>query len=208
VNKNFLDSINIFNTGMSFADWAWKLLTIFIIGSGGTAGGILASDAPLFKELGMLSWFLIALLCAILIALIFYLIKSAEIKSAQAEYTRIVSQPKSHVNPLLDSFKDLIIPVEELRVPGVQVHENKHFKRCTFVGPAALALMGGNFIRTNFYETGDIIPLPNQTYITGIIVLKNCTVEDCRFYRTTLMVSEEQAQGMVQAVPGLKVAGS
>ncbi|WP_417884533.1 hypothetical protein [Vibrio rumoiensis] len=155
----------------------------------------------------MLSWVSIGFLCAILIAAIFYLIKSAENQSAQAEYTRIVSQPKSHVNPLQESFKDLVIPVEDLRVPGAQVHENKHFKRCSFVGPAALALMGGSFIRTDFNETGDIIPLPNNTFLTGIIVLKNCTVEDCKFYRTTLMVSEDQANLMARAVPGLKIAG-
>lgn len=205
--KKFLDSVAIFNTGMSFVDWAWKILTIAIIGGGGTVSGFLASDSPFFKEFGMLAWVSIGFLCAILIALIFYLIKSAENQSAQAEYTRIVSQPKSHVNPLQESFKDLVIPVEELRVPGVQVHENKHFKRCSFVGPAALALMGGNFIRTRFSETGDIIPLPNNTLLTGIIVLKNCTVEDCSFYRTTLMISEDQANSMVQAIPGMKVAG-
>ena len=67
--------------------------------------------------------------------------------------------------------------------------------------------MGGNFIRTSFNETGDIIPLPNNTFLTGIIVLKNCTVEDCNFYRTTLMVSEDQANTMVQAIAGMKVAG-
>ncbi len=205
--KKILNSITIFNTGMSFVDWAWKILTIAVIGGGGTAGGLLASDSPFFKELGMLAWVSIGFICAISIALIFYLIKSAENQSAQAEYTRIVSQPKSHVNPLQESFKDLVIPVEELRVPGVQVHENKHFKRCSFVGPAALALMGGNFIRTSFNETGDIVPLPNNTFLTGIIVLKNCTVEDCNFYRTTLMVSEDQANSMVQAIPGMKVAG-
>lgn len=205
--KKILDSVTIFNTGMSFFDWAWKLLTIAVIGGGGTVGGFLASDSPFFKELGMLAWVSIGFLCAILIAAIFYLIKSAENQSAQAEYTRIVSQPKSHVNPLQESFKDLVIPVEELRVPGVQVHENKHFKRCSFVGPAAIALMGGSFIRTGFNETGDIIPLPNNTLLTGIIVLKNCTVEDCNFYRTTLMVSEDQAEHMAQAVPGMKIAG-
>ena len=67
--------------------------------------------------------------------------------------------------------------------------------------------MGGNYIRTSFNEIGDIIPLPNNTYVTGIIVLKNCTVEYCNFYRTTLMVNEDQANKWVLAIPGMSVAG-
>lgn len=193
---------------MSFADWGWRLFTLLIIGGGGTTGGYLASESVFFSELGPLAWLAIGIISSLLVAILFYLIKSADNKSAQAEYTRTVSQPKKHVNPLLDSFKDLIIPVEELRVPGVQVHENKHFKRCHFVGPAAIAILGGNYVSTSFNEVGDIIPLPDNTYLTGIIVLKNCTVEECTFYRTTLMVGEAQALAMSESVPGMRVAGA
>jgi hypothetical protein len=208
MKNKVMDSITIFATGMSAVDWAWKLLTIFIIGGSGTATGILAADSPFFRELGFVAWIAIGLICSISIALVFYLIRSAENQTAQTEYTRAVSQPKQHVNPLLDSFKDQIIPVEELRVPGVQVHENKHFKRCKFVGPAAIALIGGSFIRTSFNETGDIIPIPDNTLLTGIIVLKNCTVEDCSFFRTTIMTNKDQAKAMVAAINGMKVAGT
>jgi hypothetical protein len=206
MNK-FLNSITIFSTGMSTADWMWKILTIFIIGGSGTTTALLASKAPFFKEFGELGWVIVGLACATLVTLIFYLIKSADSKSAHAEYTRAVSQPKNHVNPLQDSFKDQIIPIEELRVPGIQMHENKHFKGCTFVGPAAIALIGGNFVNSSFNETGHLIPLPDNTLLTGIIVLKNCTVENCSFYRTTLMIGATQAKQMAAAVPGLKVAG-
>jgi hypothetical protein len=206
MNK-FLNSISIFSNGMSTADWIWKLVTILLIGGSGTTTALLAADAPFFKDFGKLGWVVVGLICATIVTLIFYLIKSAESKPAHAEYTRSVSQPKNHINPLQDSFKDQIIPIEELRVPGVQVHENKHFKGCSFVGPAAIALMGGNFVNTNFNETGDLIPLPENTFLTGIIVLKNCTVENCTFYRTTLMVSEQQAKHMAAAVQGLKIAG-
>lgn len=206
MNK-FLNSITIFSTGMSTADWIWKLVTILFIGGSGATTALLASDAPLFKEFGKLGWAFVGLICAMIVTLIFYLIKSAESKAAHAEYTRSVSQPKNHINPLQDSFRDQIIPIEELRVPGIQVHENKHFKGCSFVGPAAVALIGGSYINTSFNETGDLIPLPDNTWLTGIIVLKNCTVENCKFYRTTIMVSENQAKQMVAAVQGLKIAG-
>jgi hypothetical protein len=205
-NKLF-NSITVFTTGMSAIDWFWKLFTLLIIGGSGTTSAILASESPFFKELGAVAWIFVGLVCGLSVTLIFYLIKSAESKSAHAEYTRSVSQPKNHVNPLNNTFKDQLIPIEELRIPGVQIHENKHFKGCSFVGPGSIALLGGNFVRTNFNEIGDIIPIPDNTYLTGIILLKNCTVEDCNFYRTTIMVSATQADQMAAAVQGIRVAG-
>jgi hypothetical protein len=205
-NKIF-ESISIFATGMSAADWAWRLVTIAIIGGSGTLTGFFASESPLFKELGILAWVAIGLIGAISVSLIFYLVKAAQNQSAMAEYTHSVSQPKNRVNPLQESFKDQIIPVEELRVPGVQVHENKHFTRCKFVGPAAIAIMGCRMINTSFIEGGDIIPLPENTFITGIIVLKNCTIEGCEFFRTTMMINEHDAKHIADSVPGIKVAG-
>jgi len=205
-NKIF-DSINIFATSMSAAEWAWRLLTVLVIGGSGTITGFFASKSPFFKELGMLVWIAIGLIGAISVSLIFYLIKSAQNQAAMAEYTRSVSQPKSRVNPLLESFKDQIIPVEELRVPGIQVHENKHFKHCKFVGPAAIAIVGCRMIKTNFIDGGDIISLPNNTVLTGIIVLKNCTVEDSVFYRITMMVNEDNAKNMAANMPGIRIAG-
>jgi hypothetical protein len=205
-NKIF-ESINIFATGMSAADWAWRLITIAIIGGSGTLTGFFASESPLFKELGILAWVAIGLIGAISVSLIFYLVKAAQNQSAMAEYTHSVSQPKNRVNPLQESFKDQIIPVEELRVPGVQVHENKHFTRCKFVGPAAIAIMGCRMINSSFIDGGDIIPLPENTFITGIIVLKDCTIEGCEFYRTTMMISERDAKNIADSIPGIKVAG-
>jgi hypothetical protein len=112
------------------------------------------------------------------------------------------------VNPLEESFKDLIIPVEALRLPRQQLQENKHFKRCKFVGPGTLALMGSNFRNTGFVECGDILPVPNGSFLTGVVALKNCTIEDCEFIRVTLLLNEKDAKLMAQQVPGAKVAGT
>jgi len=206
--KNKLwDSITIFETSMSAAEWAWRLITLLFIGGSSAITAFFASDSPFFKTLGMPSWLAVGFIGAICVSLILYLIKAAQNQTAMAEYTRSVSQPKSRVNPLLHSFEDQLIPVEELRLPGVQIHENKHFKRCSFVGPAAIVLLGGTFVRTTFYEAGDVIPVPDNTFCVGIVGLKNCTLEDCEFFRTTIITAKEQAEKMVQSVPGLKLAG-
>jgi hypothetical protein len=112
------------------------------------------------------------------------------------------------VNPLEESFKDLVIPVEALRLPQVQLHENKHFKRCKFIGPAAMTFMDSTFRNTNFIDCGDIIPIPVGTYLTGIVALKDCTIEDCEFIRTTLILTEGDSKNMVKQVPTMRIAGS
>ena len=207
MKSKIFDSMNIFATTMSAADWAWKLATVFIIGGSGTVTGFFASKSSYFQPFGMLLWIFIGLIGAIGVAVILYLVRAAQNQMAMAEYTLSVSQPKSRINPLLDSFQDLIIPVEELRIPGIQVHENKHFKRCQFVGPAAIALIGCRMVNSKFIECGDVIPIPINTLLTGIIALKNCTVEGSIFHRTTIMVSEDDAKNMADSVPGIKVAG-
>lgn len=112
------------------------------------------------------------------------------------------------VNPLEESFKDLIIPVEALRLPLKQLQENKHFKRCKFIGPGVMTLMSSSLRNTDFTDCGDIIPVPDGAFVTGVVALKNCTVEDCEFIRVTLLLHENEAQSIAKAVPGAHVAGT
>ena len=208
MKRNLLGAINIFATTMSAGEWAWRLATILIIGGGGATTGLLASESPYFQQFGGVLWAFIGLIGAGCVAIIFYLVRAAQNQMAMAEYTRSVSQPKSRINPLLDNFQDLIIPVEELRVPGVQVHAFKHFKRCHFVGPAAIAIMGCKMVNSEFIECGDIIPVPLNTTLTGIVVLSDCTIEASKFYRTTIMVVATEATAFSEAVSGTSVAGA
>jgi hypothetical protein len=139
---------------------------------------------------------------AVAVAALFYSVWNIKSKEQDAmEHTRELI-----VNPLEESFKDLVIPVESLRLPTVQLHENKHFKRCKFIGPASIAIIGGNYINDGFLECGDIVALPNDVYLTGMIVLKNCTVENCEFIRTTIFTDQGTAKGFLK-VPGVSVKG-
>ncbi|HCE1985943.1 TPA: hypothetical protein ACPVYA_004309 [Vibrio parahaemolyticus] len=208
VMGKLFSSMNIFATAMSAADWAWKIITFLIVGGSGTVTGFIASKVPYFQQFGLILWVAIGLVVAICVALVIYLVSSAQNQMATARYTLSVSQPKSRVNPLLDSFQDLILPVEELRLPGLQVHENKHFKRCEFVGPASIALVDGCRLgKTGFIDCGDVIPLPAGTSLTGVIALKNCIIEECHFHKTTILLNEENAREMLKQVPGTQVAG-
>ena len=204
--NRFWESVSVFETGMSAAEWAWRLFTLVTIGGGGTVTAFLAKADPLLKQLGPIYWVTVGLLTSLIITLIFFLFKSAILKQAQADFTAAMAIPPNSINPLQDNFVDVVIPVEDLRLPQLQLHENKHFKRCKFVGPAAIAIMGGNYVSTGFNECGDIVALPENVLLTGIVVLKNCTVESCEFIRTTVFTDQNTAKGFA-AVPGAQVKG-
>jgi hypothetical protein len=110
------------------------------------------------------------------------------------------------INPLDEAFKDKVIPMEVLKLPTLQLHENKHFKRCKFVGPSAVVVLGGNWIRTGFLECGDVIILPDNVKLSGVTVLKNCTVEECEFIRVTIFCDKNTAHGFA-SIPGSTVKG-
>lgn len=118
---------------------------------------------------------------------------------------RALTQPRSGINPLAESFVDEIIYLPDLYLPRRQVHSHKQFKRCKLVGPGAVALLGGNYVSTQFIEAGSAIVLPDNTMLTGVLVLENCTVENCEFIGVTLLVSKQA--GTAFKAMGAQVVG-
>lgn len=110
------------------------------------------------------------------------------------------------INPLDSSFKDRIIPLETLKLPTIQLHENKHFKGCKFVGPSSLVILGGTIHHNSFSECGDFIALPDRVFLTGMLVFKNCTIEDCEFLRVTIFSDINTAKGLA-TIEGASVMG-
>lgn len=204
--KGIWSWISIFETGLSAAEWAWRIVTLLFVGASGTATALIAKTDPVLKALGPIYWVSVGAVVSLIISIILYLIKSSQLKQAETDLVRTMAVPKSTINPLSNSFNDSIIPIEDLRLPKVQLHENKHFKRCKFVGPAAVAILGGTYIRNNFLECGDFIAFPDDVNLTGIVVFKNCTVEDCEFIRTTIFVDQGTARGFA-TIPGATVKG-
>jgi hypothetical protein len=195
--KSFWESVSLFESGLSAAEWAWRIATFVFIGGSGTAGALYAKADPLLGKLGAIYWIAVGLLVALVVALILYLVRSANQKQAEAEFTRAMAAPRHTINPLEDSFSDSVIAVEDLRLPTVQLHENKQFKRCRFVGPAAIAIIGGTYSHCKFTDCGDVVALPDKLLLSGIVILKNCTVEHCEFIRTSVFTDQGTARGFV-----------
>ena len=205
--RSFWDSISIFETGLSAAEWAWRIITLIFIGGSGTVTAFMAKADPLLSQLGPVYWVAVGIITALVVALIFYFIKSANLRQAEADFNRAMAVPRHSINPLSESFKDLIIAEEDMRLPTLQLHENKQFKHCQFIGPAAIAILGGTYVNSSFKDCGDIVALPKDVWLTGIIVLKNCTVENCEFIRTTIFTDQNTAKGIAENLGMDKVKG-
>ena len=180
----------LFESNLSAADWAWRLITLAVVAGGGTSAGILAQGTKVFESLGPLGWIGIGLATALVLAALFMLVNMGRRQSAEANYLLALSQVRSKINPLADSFTDQVIYLPDLYLPRRQVHTNKQFKRCKLVGPGAIAMLGGSYISTSFLEAGSPIVLPENTMLTGVLVLENCTVEHCEFIGITLLVNK------------------
>lgn len=201
--KQWLDYIKL---SASAAETAWQIFTFVVIATGGTAAGVLASGSALFLDAGWIAWFGIGLVSALAFALSLYLVSAASKARADAALSTAMASHPSAVNPLAKSFEDLVIPIESLKLPSLPVHEYKSFRRCKFVGPGAVAISGGTFVQSTFNNIGHILPLPDKIFITGITVLKDCTVEDCEFINVTILLPSQAAEMMKKSVPGVLVA--
>ena len=195
----------LFESNLSAAEWAWRILTLLTVAAGGTTAGLLAQASEWFQKLGPIAWFGIALLSALLIAVIFYLVKLGRLRAVEARFLEVVAQPRATINPLSEAFSDQVISLSDLYLPRYQPHSNKHFKRCKIVGPGAIALVGGTIIKNDFFQVGSVIVIPQNSHLTGVLVLDNCTIEQCEFIGTTILVNEHGGRAFLAM--GAKVVG-
>lgn len=191
-------------SSLSMAEWVWRLFSLVSIGGTAVAAGVLARIDPILSQMGWLYWFFIALIAGLMVSLILLMIKAAVLRQSMSEYYERLSVPKSQVNPMLETFVDIIIPIEDLRLPITQIHSKKHFRRCKFVGPATVAISGGSYSNSQFTEIGDIIALPNNSHLVGVTLLQNCVVEACEFIRVTIIADQNTAKGFAEAGASVK----
>jgi hypothetical protein len=186
-------------------DLAWKIFSAIIVLTGGSTAAVLAAGSQQFKSAGSLAWFEIGLASALVTSLILYFVRKAQAAGSQAALTAAWALKPSQINPLATSFEDQIVPIAALHLPGKQQHQHKHFRRRKFIGPGAIALIGGNWVRCTYIEAGSVISLPDGTWLSGITVLDHCTAEDCQFYGITLMIPEASVAALRAALPNVHI---
>ena len=205
-HRSVLSTAASVDSTLSVAERIGKTAWYVLVTGGGVAGALLAKADPILKSLGPIYWYGVGLLCGLVVALSIYLLRAAAERNSNAELLRSLAVQPHQINPLPSDFQDRIIRVEDLRLPVKQAHERKHFRRCVFVGPAALAIAGGTLIRPVFSGCGDVITVPEAADLTGIVGLIQCTLEDCEFVKVSLITNSSCAKDFAAA--GMRVMGN
>jgi hypothetical protein len=180
---------NFFDRGLTWADLLWRLITFIVVIFGGTTTALLAKASELFRGSSPFIWVLIGITTSFILIFIFYLFNLSRKQAAKAKYLQSLSVTTLSINPLLDNFEDRIIKLSDLQLPLNKAHQHKLFKRCKIVGPGAIAILGGTYNKSGFINCGDIFVVPNDTYLTGVIGLENCTLDQCELINITIFIS-------------------
>lgn len=183
VNKFF----SFFDRGLTWADLLWRLVTFIIVLFGGTTAALLAKASELFKGSSPFVWLTIGIFSTLILSSVFCLINISRKQAANAKYLSLLSSPISTINPLMNTFEDKIIKLSDLQLPLNQIHKFKHFRRCKIVGPGTIAMLGGTYSNSGFINCGDIIMVPEHTFLTGVIGLDSCTIESCELIDITII---------------------
>lgn len=196
--KKFLNSLK---SGAEWAELLWKIIALILVIFGTTATALLAKASTQINQLGSFVWVAVGIISCLIFTLIVYLVNLSKKKNSEtnmlnveANYLASLASPKSSINPLSEVFQDQVIYLPDLYLPRKQLHKNKLFKRCKIVGPGAIALLGGSYMNSSFSETGSIIVLPDETMLTGVLVLENCTVDECELIGVTILTNEIAGQ--------------
>lgn len=180
---------NIFDRGISWADFLWRAITFIVVVFGGTTTALLAKTSELLKNSSPFISVVIGIVASFVLMLILYLFQLSRKQSAHAKYLNSMSVTTSNINPLAENFENEIINLSDLYLPLNDLHSYKHFKGCKIVGPGALVLLGGTFNYSSFEECGDVIMLPNQSKLAGIVCLENCTLTQCTLINMTIITN-------------------
>jgi hypothetical protein len=202
---SFLKSISVFESTASAVSIIAGLINVFLVGGGGVMSYISAKDAPLLEPLGQAGWIVFAVTISVVIALLLWLIAAANRQNANARYLEMMALRDGQIDPSGKHFNNRTIPVHDLNLPSESLHEDKLFEGCVFGGPGAMVIMGGKARGNSFTEVGTLIALPDGAVISGLPVLKDCTIKDSKFHRVTVLCDKGTAQAFQNN--GLPVVG-
>lgn len=188
-----------------------KIFTIIAITTGATVTVWLSKAEPYLARLGALGYLLIFTFVVTLFFIVKLLHRSSVSKKAEGDYFSRLTVSPSEINPLDESFEKKVIKLEDLRLPVNRSHENKTFRKCTFVGPMAI-LIGGNggISNSKFTLCGELMVLPETIggiYLNGVMKFINCTFYDCEFIQATIIVNRHAAEKFRADMPGMKFIG-
>lgn len=195
--------LSLLDDSVSLAERVWSLVGLLAPAGVATFGALSARGLAIFEPYGWFGYSAVFVGFWVASALAMFLIRRSGRDQAYAAYMRTMSIPPTGINPMLSSFTDAVVRVQDLLVPGRPQHDHKHFKRCKIVGPGALYLTGGTILRGTIEVP--IIAVAKGAQLLGVPSLQFCTLEDCEVIGLTLFV--DQTGGRLLAADGATVFG-
>lgn len=197
------------NTAYAVGEKLVKFSVFLLIFSGGSLAGVLASFDPFFRGITYFRLFLIVIVFSLLFSVIFYFFNLATVNAARKKYYNSLALKSNDVNPLSETFNDLLINLEDLRLPMNEVHRNKCFKRCHLVGPMTIAVVSGNMSNSSLNYCEEIIAIPEDVFLIlpGVIKFSDCIFIECTFVQVTIITSRGSAQKLKEMNPNQKIIG-
>lgn len=109
----------------------------------------------------------------------------------QAQFFRSLGRDGRTFNPKLPSYSDSVFKVAEMFHPMSHVLTGKTFYNCDFIGPSVIMFDGHVTMMGDggFHDCGDVIFPPAGTNLTSALVFRNCTFNNCRFFRVGVITS-------------------
>ncbi|EKM5762250.1 hypothetical protein ACOZWC_002328 [Cronobacter turicensis] len=191
--KKIYSGLKEVNTASTIGEKLLRVIAYFIVFFGGSTTTLFAWMDPVLKDSGPFVYASIFLITSLAISLVFFFLKFASYLSSRKKYYDALSERKSSLNPLSNNFDDLVIHLEDLRLPNSEPQQDKTFRRCRIVGPLTVFVNGGVFERCNFNNSGDILALPllvdKPLHFTGVLGFFRCNFFDCTFIDVTVLTT-------------------
>lgn len=97
--KGFFSWVSIFETGLSAAEWLWRIVMLVFVGGSSTLTALIAKSDPALEGLGPIYWISVGFITAVVISLILFLIKSSQLKNSESNLNNVLAVPRSTINP-------------------------------------------------------------------------------------------------------------
>ncbi|WP_127353740.1 hypothetical protein [Enterobacter asburiae] len=211
MSKKIRERLKSFDSLFSIGEKFYNLINFAIIFFGGAGlTSILAWLQPQVKNLGFFWVGVIAVAMMTMIFLSILMFKLAKVSDFEVKYYERLSQKPSKVNPLDKTFNNLIIPVEDLRLPRNEIQIHKTFEGCHLVGPMTIMIAGGSIHNSAFDVCGDMIALPDDVgtvFLEGVMKFKNCNFINCVFTQVTFITSQSIARDFTKELKEIRVIG-
>jgi hypothetical protein len=173
--------------------WCWDKIVdnwlgiIFIAGSGSLTA-YLAAVTEFLQPYSPISWVLLALLSALIVAVVFALYGFYRSRVAHARFEERRSATP-HINPLSDNFERVPIRLSDFYHPFYRITKAARFKGCDLFGPAMIYTPQCTISNCTWVECDFVLITEKSARSTTAIRFLRCVFEGCSFYRVMVAVT-------------------